>query len=55
VGFDSIVLAHFSTARARSAVEAVTSTVVLTSPDAAVAKLRRLLGADARTSVGEEA
>lgn len=54
-GFDSIVLAHFSTARARAAVEAVTSTAVLTSPDAAIAKLRRLLGADARTPVGEEA
>ena len=42
-GFDAITLAHFSTARARQAVQAVTTIPVLTSPDAAVAKLRRLL------------
>ncbi|RWI90006.1 MAG: arylsulfatase [Mesorhizobium sp.] len=42
-GFDAITLAHFSTARARKSVEAVTRIPVLTSPDAAVAKLRRLL------------
>jgi hypothetical protein len=52
--FDSVVLAHFSTARARTAVESVTSIPVLTSPDAAVSKLRRLLGADAPVIVGEE-
>lgn len=42
-GFDAITLAHFSTARALHAVQAVTTIPVLTSPDAAVAKLRRLL------------
>ncbi|MCZ4088596.1 aspartate/glutamate racemase family protein [Sinorhizobium psoraleae] len=42
--FDAITLAHFSTARALHAVQAVTTIPVLTSPDAAVAKLRRLLG-----------
>ncbi|WP_237684186.1 aspartate/glutamate racemase family protein [Pseudaminobacter soli (ex Zhang et al. 2022)] len=42
-GIDAITLAHFSTSRARAAVEAVTSIPVLTSPDAAVQKLRRLL------------
>lgn len=44
-GFDSIVLAHFSTARAVPAVRAVTDIPVLSSPDAAVDKLKRLLGA----------
>ena len=44
-GFDSIVLAHFSTARALAAVRAMTDIPVLTSPDAAIDKLRRLLGA----------
>ncbi|MGG7518750.1 aspartate/glutamate racemase family protein [Allorhizobium undicola] len=41
--FDAITLAHFSTARARGAVQAVTPIPVLTSTDAAVARLRRLL------------
>jgi Asp/Glu/hydantoin racemase len=45
-GFDAITLAHFSTARARAAVEAATETPVLTSPDAAVEKLRTLFGRD---------
>jgi aspartate/glutamate racemase len=53
-GFDSIVLAHFSTARARAAVETVTSVPVLTSPDAAIARLRRLLGAETQARIGEE-
>ena len=44
-GFDSIVLAHFSTARALPAVRAVTDIPVLSSPDAAIDKLKCLLGA----------
>ncbi|MBB5667508.1 aspartate/glutamate racemase [Rhizobium leguminosarum] len=43
-GFDCIVLAHFSTARAVPAVQAVTDIPVLSSPDAAIAKLRNLIG-----------
>lgn len=41
--FDAIMLAHFSTARAIAPVRAVTNTPVFSSPDAAVAKLRKLL------------
>lgn len=51
-GFDAITLAHFSTARALNAVQAVTSTPVLTSPDAAIAKLRRLLVIDDQPARG---
>jgi hypothetical protein len=40
---DAIVLAHFSTARAAAAVRARTDRPVLTSPDAAVVKLRGLV------------
>ena len=40
---DAIMLAHFSTARAANAVRARASVPVLTSPDAAVAKMRRLV------------
>ena len=47
-GFDAITLAHFSTSRARAAVEAVTRIPVLTSPDAAVRKLRALLEGERR-------
>ncbi|MEK1930530.1 MAG: aspartate/glutamate racemase family protein [Pararhizobium sp.] len=42
-GFDAITLAHFSTARALRSVQDVTDIPVLSSPDAAVAKLKRLL------------
>lgn len=41
---DAILLAHFSTSRAREACRALTARPVLSSPDAAVRKLRRLLG-----------
>ena len=39
---DAVMLAHFSTSRAAEAVRHVLGTTVLTSPDAAVTKLRRL-------------
>lgn len=42
-GFDAITLAHFSTSRAREAVEAVTDIPVLTSPDTAIGMLKDLL------------
>ncbi|MEA3537098.1 aspartate/glutamate racemase family protein [Rhizobium sp. CC-YZS058] len=42
-GYDAIMLAHFSTARAIERVRTVTATPVFSSPDAAVAKLRNLL------------
>lgn len=45
-GYDAILLAHFSTARAAAAVRASVSVPVLTSPDAAVRKLRRIVGGD---------
>lgn len=41
---DAVLLAHFSTSRASEACRAVTARPVLSSPDAAVRKLRRLLG-----------
>lgn len=43
--FDAITLAHFSTARALADVRAVTDIPVLSSPAAAIDKLRRILGA----------
>lgn len=43
-GYDAIMLGHFSTARALDQVRQVTEIPVFSSPDAAVAKLRRLLG-----------
>ena len=42
---DAIMLAQFSTARARAAVEAATGKPVLTSPDSAVRAMRAALGA----------
>lgn len=42
-GVDSIMLAHFSTSRALDACRSVTDIPILTSPGAAVAKLRRVL------------
>jgi aspartate/glutamate racemase len=41
-GCDAIVLAQFTMARARPAVEAATTTSVLTSPDSAVARLKHI-------------
>ena len=41
---DAVMLAQFSTARARPAVEAITGKRVLTSPDAAVRAMRVALG-----------
>jgi hypothetical protein len=40
---DAIMLAHFSTSQAAPAVKAVTNVPILTSPNAAVMKLKRLL------------
>ena len=51
-GCDAILLAHFSTARARDAVRAAVEAPVYTSPDAAVLALRERLGAPAATNGG---
>lgn len=45
---DALVLAQFSTSRAAPGVRSATAQPVLTSPDAAVAKLKSLLGPAAR-------
>ena len=42
-GLDALMLAHFSTARAAQAVQQAVQMPVLSSPDAAVAALRRLV------------
>jgi aspartate/glutamate racemase len=42
-GFDAIVLAHFSTARAAAAVQEAVEMAVFSSPETAVSKLRRLM------------
>jgi hypothetical protein len=42
---DAVMLAHFSTSRAEAAVRAAIGSTVLTSPAAAVTKLRGLLDA----------
>ncbi|WP_089657305.1 aspartate/glutamate racemase family protein [Franzmannia pantelleriensis] len=41
VGFDAIMLAHFSTSSAKNKAQGVTDSLVLTSPGAAVAMLKR--------------
>ena len=43
-GQDAIMLAHFSTSRAAAAVRQVVNVPVLTAPDAAVERMRSLLG-----------
>lgn len=43
-GFDIVMLAHFSTSRARNALAAKLDVPVLTAPDAAVTRLRDLIG-----------
>jgi Asp/Glu/hydantoin racemase len=45
-GYDAVLLAHFSTARAAPAVSAVLDRPVLTSPGSAVAKLRSIIAAN---------
>lgn len=42
-GYDSIMLAHFSTSRAAAAVRAVVDVPVLTAPDAAVDRMREMV------------
>ncbi len=42
-GFNAVMLAQFSTSRVASALKGVTRTPILTSPDSAVAKLRRMV------------
>jgi hypothetical protein len=44
VDCDAVMLAQFSTARARDAVSAVLRCPVLASPDSAVLRMRRLVG-----------
>ena len=46
-GHDAVLLAQFSTARAAPAVAAAIGGTVLTSPETAVAKIRRLVEARA--------
>ena len=46
-GQDAIMLAHFSTSRAAAAVRQVVNVPVLTAPDAAVERMRSLLGTHA--------
>lgn len=42
-GYDAVMLAHFSMSRAAPALRAATKVRVLTAPDAAVAKMKRLV------------
>ncbi len=47
-GYDAILLAHFSTSRAAAASRAVTGIPILTSPEAAVARMRDLVESQCR-------
>jgi Asp/Glu/hydantoin racemase len=42
-GYDAVMLAHFSTSRAREAVQAKLNIPILSAPDAAVARMRALI------------
>jgi Asp/Glu/hydantoin racemase len=50
-GYDAVMLAHFSTSRAAADVRAVLDVPVLTAPDAAVQRMRSLVGAKATAPV----
>jgi Asp/Glu/hydantoin racemase len=50
-GYDAVMLAHFSTSRAAADVRAVLDVPVLTAPDAAVQRMRSLVGAKATAQV----
>jgi Asp/Glu/hydantoin racemase len=51
VGYDAVMLAHFSTSRAAAAVRAVLDVPVLTAPDTAVERMRSLVEAKGSAAV----